>query len=134
MVLYLNYCRENETIAFAVHEFSKYLLAMGHQFSIKHNLENKEGSEGVEIVFCLEEQISFLTDSYEICIKKEGGYVKSSNPRSILLAVYAILRKLGFRFLTPTKEGTKIPKDVKEKDIFMELKQTASFPHRGVCI
>ena len=135
MILYFDYCQENETIAFAVNEFSNYLSAIGNTFTTIHNLENKEDvSKGIKMVFCLEEKTSFLEDSYEICIKKEGGYVKASNPRSILLAVYAILRKIGFRFLTPTKNGTKVPKNVKEEDIFMEMKQTASFPHRGVCI
>ncbi len=136
MVICLNYSKENETIVFAADEFSKYLSMIGDKFSVVHNASKEEKtSEEVVVNFQVKQtDNSLLEDSYHISINQEGGFIVASNPRSILLAVYTVLRNIGFRFLTPTKEGVRVPQNVKEEDMFMELKQTASFPHRGVCI
>lgn len=136
MVICLQYPREDATIVFAANEFTNYLSEVGTTFSVIHNIcAAEKNSDAVTIYFAVEQTAnSLLEDRYHICITREGGCITASNSRSILLAVYAVLRNIGFRFLTPTKEGIRVPQNVKEEDIFMEITQTASFPHRGVCI
>lgn len=83
----------------------------------------------------LEAEAAGSSDSYRYCITKAGGYIRGSNPRSLLLGVYAYLRDLGFVFLLPGKDGTYVPQLTNENQLLrQEVSHTADFGHRGVCI
>ena len=74
-------------------------------------------------------------DSYRYAFAEEGGYVTGSNPRSVLLGVYAYLRDLGFVFAMPGKAGTVAPNIGRVEELLrQEVRHTAPFGHRGVCI
>ncbi len=72
-------------------------------------------------------------DSYRVQIGKHSGRITGSNERSVLLAVYDYLHKLGCRFLIPKKEYEIIPVISKER-LSADYERCASFRHRGVCI
>jgi len=72
-------------------------------------------------------------DSYDIHVGPAGGQITGSNPRSVLLGVYALLRALGCRFLGPGREREVIPA-LRPGDLRSELAQSAAYRHRGVCI
>ena len=63
----------------------------------------------------------------------EGGMITGSNPRSVLIAAYRFLRELGCRFVRPGREGEIIPQRRLE-GFGVRVRETASYPHRGVCI
>ncbi len=74
-------------------------------------------------------------DSYRYCFAAGAGTVAGSNPRSVLLGVYAYLRDLGFVFRLPGAEGTYVPTLTQQKLLYRrETSHTPTFFHRGVCI
>ena len=138
MQVYLQYAQENETIAFAAQELERYIKATKSSFVFLHNEKVTEADSqdaNVSLALALdEEKASSYEDYYRISITKKSGTIVGSNARSVLLAVYALLRKVGFRFLTPLEKGTFIPKEVLPEALVMEVEKTASLRHRGVCI
>ena len=136
MKIYLQYAQDNETIAFAAQELARYLTAAEQSLSVFHNKEVSEEKEEVfSLTLCLdEEHASVYDDFYRISITEKGGILAGSNARSVLLAVYALLKKAGFRFLTPTEQGTFIPNGLTKEDLYVQLEKSASLRHRGVCI
>jgi hypothetical protein len=63
----------------------------------------------------------------------EGGFIAGSNERSVLLAAYRYLAELGCRWVRPGKTGEFIPSSGPHLPA-VDLKEKASYPHRGVCI
>lgn len=137
MNIHLIYQPEHETIAFAARELCRHLSATGSSISFHHNQPGFACKEPDDLTLCLclaEARPSPLDDSYHICISPAGGSITGSNPRSILLGVYAFLKELGFRFLAPGSQGTLIPAAPAAEDFYMDIERTASLRHRGVCI
>ena len=138
MKVYLQYAQDNETIAFATQELERYIKATKNNFIFLHNetvTDHNEEESSLSLTFGLdEEKSSVYDDYYRISINKDVGSIVASNARSVLLAVYALLRKIGFRFLTPLEKGTFIPEEITEDAFVMEVEKTASLRHRGVCI
>lgn len=74
-------------------------------------------------------------DAYCFEFTREAGTITGSNSRSVLLGVYHYLRKLGFVFLHPGKDGTYVPKLDSPTQLFLpKTEQIAALKHRGVCI
>ncbi len=74
-------------------------------------------------------------DSYCFAFGPDSGYIAGSNARSVLLGVYAYLRKIGFVFLRPGKGGTYVPTIPAVEQLYCpETRHTAAFAHRGVCV
>ena len=75
------------------------------------------------------------TDTVAISVKDSAGFISGSNARSVLIAVYRFMYELGCRYLYPGKDGEKIPsKKLSYSDLTVEVKDTASYNHRGICI
>lgn len=135
MKLYLCYNTDSETICFAVSEFCRHLACCMKDIDFIHNPKILTDDAAVpKIIFeaPIEHQKQLCDDYYHICVQKNGGSISGSNERSVLLGVYAYLRKLGFRFLLPQK--TYVPSKLSYTDLFMEFSHHASLHHRGVCI
>lgn len=62
-----------------------------------------------------------------------GGLIAGSNPRSVLLAAYRYLTALGCRWVRPGKKGEYLPALGPQLPA-VEVRETASYRHRGVCI
>lgn len=70
-------------------------------------------------------------DRYDIQVSPAGGQIAGSDPRSVLLGAYALLHALGCRFLGPGQEVVPV---LRREELRVELRQSASYRHRGVCI
>lgn len=74
-----------------------------------------------------------LDDGIYLSVKAGCGVVTGTNGRSVLIAAYRLLRENGCAFLTPDRDGERIP----EKPlctVCAEICEAASSRHRGVCI
>lgn len=81
------------------------------------------------------EQLRGRRDSWCYAVEESGGYFTGSNERSVLLAVYAYLRALGFVFLHPGKGGSFVP-EIREREALYRPRreQSPALFHRGVCV
>ena len=77
---------------------------------------------------------SKFQDSYTL--KSENGrlHITGSNPRSVLYGVYEYLKRHGFAFLYPGKEGESIPDDPQFTLDGFDLTETASRTFRGMAV
>lgn len=74
-----------------------------------------------------------LDDAIYVRFDGERGCIAGSNPRSVLVGVYRLLRELGCRWVRPGPTGEFIPRrDL--ADASVSLDETASYRHRVVCI
>lgn len=73
-------------------------------------------------------------DAYSIRITPEGGVIRGSNDRSVLLGVYGYLYRLGCRFLAPGRKHELIPSLKNPDQLAIQWEKTAALRHRGVCI
>ena len=74
-------------------------------------------------------------DVYHYIVCEQESLFEGSNPRSVLLAVYDYLRRLGFVFYIPGQDGTHVPEITDSRMLLSpEVRKEASFRHRGVCI
>lgn len=74
-------------------------------------------------------------DAFVFCFSPAGGRITGSNGRSVLLGVYGYLRRIGFVFLHPGKDGAYVPSLTNREDLYCEETHcTAAYRHRGVCV
>ena len=130
-------------IDFAVLELTKYLKKMDPELVVdvlKLDAIN-EAFKGIIWVGCDEKlaaklptvQESTLDDGIAIAVKDNEGYITGVNERSVLLAAYRFLKELGCNWVRPGIEGERIPAK-KIENVNVEVKEAASYRHRGVCI
>lgn len=102
-------------IAFAAGELQKYLRMMQpeeNQISIAVEPEARDGFRlGLlqDLGLPNEAKDPVLEDIVHIDTGEKGGILAGSNPRSVLFAVYRLLRLNGCRFLFAGPEGERIP-------------------------
>lgn len=134
--LFISYQEKNDTLAFAADELASHLNAAAGDFHAVclSDAAAPEGNGDFSILLRTDCNIgeAAQNDAYAISISQSGGDICGVNSRSVLLGVYAYLRKLGFRFLLPGH--TYIPADLTAGQLSCRLEKTASFFHRGVCI
>ena len=124
MMTYSIYAPENEPVLqFACDELIHY---GGTAF-------RKSGNAGADIVLHSENSSKFQ-DSFSLKSRDGKLYITGSNPRSVLFGVYEYLKKHGFSFLYPGKDGEIIP----EKPDFhidgFDLAESASRTFRGMAV
>ena len=112
----INMLRVDHVIMFAAEELKKYLRMMMPQdgdIGIVYEPKAKDGFRlglaedfGLEFPEAEEPQ---LDDVVHIEADAEGGILAGSNPRSVLFAVYRLLKENGCRFLYPGVDGEYIP-------------------------
>lgn len=107
--------RSDHTIDFAAEELKKYLRMMMPEkgdIGIELKADAVDGFRlGLLSDFGLpcECEDSHLDDIVHIEVREEGGILAGSNPRSVLFAVYRLLKLNGCRFFYPGPEGEYIP-------------------------
>lgn len=72
-------------------------------------------------------------DSYSIELHPHKLHIKGSNNRSILLAIYRMFYELGCRFPFPDRALELIPR-ISYDSLHLNIKEKASYRHRGFCI
>ncbi|MEG0566316.1 MAG: DUF4838 domain-containing protein, partial [Hungatella sp.] len=125
------FSNQHPTILYAAHELEAYLerLNLSLPFSITLSIEEAMTYDGMHPV-----TDPVLDDQYYLCMKPSGGFIIGSNPRSILLGVYAYLYQIGFRFLQPDRACEFIPVISSPDSLYLVHAYTAPYRHRGVCL
>ena len=114
-MLQIKKIRADHVIDFAAEELKKYLRMMMPQcgdISISYEPNAAEGFRlGLLEDFGLpcEAEDPVLDDVIHINTTKTGGILAGSNPRSVLFAVYRLLRENGCRWLYPGVDGDYVP-------------------------
>ena len=118
-MFYIYKISNSETIDFAAEELKKYLRMMRPEAGdviISFDKNAKDGFRlGLMSDFGLDtSDVSDveLDDIIYIDTKKNTGIIAGSNPRSVLIAVYEYLKKLGCAFYFPGIDGEYIPVSV----------------------
>lgn len=131
----LRYDSGDDVVCFAAQELSRYLRAVGvHCFSAAQNSENAwlpELTLQVTPALCETERPE-ADDAYRLDVRDLNGVVEGSNPRSVLLGSYRLLRELGFAFLRPDADGERIPGALAPHHV--ALREKAQNRYRGICI
>ena len=135
MNINLYYDNTAKPIVFAASELSHYLSRVNHSFYFMHNPLSKDinTAESLSIELSIDKKnYSVTDDAYQVDISTNTGFIIGSNARSVILGVYAFLRKIGYRFILPGK--TFLPESLHAEDLFVSFSKTASLRHRGICI
>jgi len=104
-----------EPIDFAAEELKKYLRMMMPKCGEIQIFYDPEATDGFRLGlledFGLENEAKdkMLDDVVHIDTTETGGILAGSNPRSVLFAVYRLLKENGCRFLFPGTDGEYIP-------------------------
>lgn len=82
---------------------------------------------------------SDIVDAFEINIANGSGYLYGSNPRSVLYAVYHLLREIGFEWANPQTEVFQPKKELSNglfsmSDFSFQQSITAQHRHRGIVL
>ncbi len=129
--------RVDHTIVYAAEELKKYLRMMmpeGGDVEISFEPNAKEGFRlGLLEDFAIptdEVEDPLLDDVVHIDTDPNGGILAGSNPRSVLFAVYRLLKLNGCRWLYPGVDGEWIPlKEIEGK----QYHKKADHRFRGHC-
>jgi len=134
---------ENPVVGFAAEELSRYL---GKMTGLKHHVKNIDvyrGEEGICLGLpgdLMLAGVNLDAGEYEerdtIILKTVGRclFISGSNPRSVLFASYYYLKQHGAEWLWPGEDGEFLPSINKARTDGFDVKETASYVHRGVCI
>ena len=129
--------RADHVIDFAAEELKKYLRMMmpeGGDVPISYDPDAQDGFRlGLLEDFGLpsEAEDPILDDVIHVDTTPQGGVLAGSNPRSVLFAVYRLLRENGCRWLYPGVDGEFIP----TVDVLMPVTyhKAAEIRFRGFC-
>ncbi len=119
-MLTINKMRANITVDFAAEELKKYLRMMMPDAGDVQILYDPQAIDGFRLglfedfgMTCEAEDPTF-DDVVHIETTIDGGILAGSNPRSVLFAVYRLLKENGCRWLYPGVDGEHIPmQDIK---------------------
>ncbi len=133
----------DKTISYAVDELSRYLKMIDEALMVDRRIYSSYDPD-IKGVIWVGEDKAFDTllpdvsereidDAIYIDVKDSVGIVTGTNPRSVLIAVYRLLKELGCAWVRNTSDGEIIPSyTVNPFSVF--VCESASYRHRGVCI
>jgi hypothetical protein len=114
-MLQIKKLRADHVIDFAAEELKKYLRMMMPQQDEIDILYDPSATDGFRLGLLsdfglpCEAEDPVLDDVIHVETDAEGGILAGSNPRSVLFAVYRMLRENGCRWLYPGVDGEYIP-------------------------
>ena len=129
--------RNDSAIEYAAQELKKYLRMMMPEcgeIDVSYDPEAKDGFRlGFLEDFGLpnEAEDPVLDDIIHVDTQEEGGILAGSNPRSVLFAVYRMLRENGCRWLYPGPDGDYVPMVESLQPI--SYHKAADYRVRGFC-
>ena len=137
MILRLCRVGDNETVAFAVEELRRYLYMIDSELHIECFCYDKYEETLIEGLWIMENpeyapKVPDVTmdDAFKICIKDNKGYIAGTNPISVLIGVYSLLKKLGCAWVRPGIRGEIITKST-ITELNFDYEETASYRFRG---
>ena len=128
-------CENHPTLLFAARELCRLVNRMTGTLDANVMFQTPDGADAIllEINPALGTPDPALDDAFDIQLNAAVGKISGSNPRAVLLGVYAACRAVGCRFIRPGTMGEVVPHRTKE-DLSVSLHQAASFRHRGAVI
>ena len=120
--MYKIYAGNNPVLILAADELVKYG---------KGSFEKTSEEKNADILLC-NENTDKWQDSFSLESREGKLFISGSNPRSVLFGVYEYLKKAGFDFLYPGKEGEIIPENPEFSLDGFHIKETASRTFRGI--
>ena len=134
---FINKLITSETVDYAAEELKKYLRMMMPEGGDVKIVYSPGATEGFRLGIMSELGLDtsdvrdpMLDDVVYIDCDTRGGVIAGSNQRSVLLAVYEYLRKLGCRWLFPGVDGEYIPMKNIEP---VKYRHKPSCRYRGWC-
>lgn len=115
-MLQIKKMRADHTIDFAAEELKKYLRMMMPEIGEIDICYEPQAQDGFRLgIFedfgmTSETEDPMLDDVVHVDTDEKGGILAGSNPRSVLFAVYRLLKLNGCRFLFPGTDGEYIPR------------------------
>ncbi len=126
-------------ISFAADELARYLKIMDPRAEVPVFQYPEQDSQIPAIWLAVDPSLQAevkdpaADDAYSISLHEGTGEIFGSNPRSVLLGVYRLLRELGCAWVRPGADGEMIPRHNPEHDQ-VSVREKASCRHRGICI
>lgn len=118
--------KDSPVFAYAKSELERCLKLMDDSISF-----GKGGKEIALSIKNLDEQ----NDHVSILFNCGEGEICGSNEGAVVIAVYRFLRELGCIWTCPGQDGEHIPKkQLTEELLTLNINETPSYKHRGVCI
>ena len=131
--LILGQVGDHPTVIFAASEIKRILKCMDPSLDIETVSGSYNAEDNVLWVGLIGTTTDEINDTVKIDVKGSKGIITGSNIRSVLISAYRFLKELGCRFVRPGANGEIIP-EKRIEDLSVSVCETASYPHRGVCI
>lgn len=128
----------NETVNFAVEELKRYLYLLDEDICVDIFTYDEYNPEHKNAIWIMEDpslapEVSDtrIDDAFKIDIKENCGYIAGTNPVSVLIAVYQLLKRLGCKWIRPGRDGEIIEKKTLTP-ITLTLEEKADYRFRGI--
>ena len=120
-----------DIIKFAESEWKKYLSLAGASGEVTGKVDEKAFDNRK---FNLANAVydSRFDDAFTVDIKSGVGQITATNERAVLIGVYECLRRIGFTFCFPGKNGESIPTSLCSENVNLHFTHYAEYRHRGV--
>lgn len=121
----------SDIIKFAESEWKKYLSLAGANGEITGKVDEKAFDKRK---FNLANTVydARFDDAFTVNIKRGVGQITATNERAVLLGVYECLRRIGFTFCFPGKNGESIPASLRSENVDLHFTHYAEYRHRGI--
>lgn len=124
----------SQPVRFAAEEFIRLMKQMDPQSCCQILESTKADEECLKIgVRQTEGEPTKGNSQITICVRNCVGVIGGADPGSVLIAVYRFFTECGCGFVRPGREGEYIPV-CKSAKLEVEVTETASYRHRGICI
>ena len=128
----------NETVEFAFEELRRYLYAIDETVDIEpffYDAYNPAHRNALWLIADpgLAPAVAdpALDDAFRIRIKENEGVIAGTNPLSVLIGVYSLLKKLGCKWIRPGRDGEIIDRKLLEP-ISLDYEEKAAYRFRGI--
>lgn len=136
----LRICRVgmNETVEFALTELRRYLYAIDETIDVEPFYYDAYATTHENAIWLMADPTFApkvdnpeIDDAFKISIKDNAGFIAGTNPMSVLIAVYSLLKKLGCKWIRPGRDGEIIEKKTLEALNF-DYEEKADYRFRGI--
>ncbi len=128
----------NETVEFASDELRRYLYKIDENVDVDifcYDVYNPNRKDAIWLiadpVFAPEVRDPSVDDAFRISIKNNAGMIAGTNPISVLIGVYSLLKKLGCKWIRPGRDGEIVEEKILAPLNF-EYEEKADYRFRGI--
>lgn len=129
---------KNQTVLFAFEELRRYLYQIDKTVSVEpFYYDSYTGSHKNALWLVVAPALAprvadpSMDDAFRISLKDNAGMIAGTNPISVLIAVYSLLKKLGCKWIRPGRKGELIEEKVLAPLNF-EYEEKADHRFRGI--